>query len=158
MTENTLSRPASTNAASLKPGRRRLLTLGAIGDSKWIKRQIDRLRDVLASELERRGVEVGIAEACLLQSVCRHERHAQLVQRWLRQRGDDLDDDLKLRFSKEVCEASDRRDRALEKLGLKPSAAAGCAWDVALAAEATTTPNTPDATAGHVDAQEGQQQ
>ena len=67
--------------------------------------------------LQAKG-EITLGDAALVDSATKWTRHELLVNRWLRLKEKDLTSDQLLRFSREIAEASDRRDRAISKLKL----------------------------------------
>ncbi len=87
-----------------------------------IRKARDEMRQALeAAVVEARGT-VGAYEAAIVQTACRWAAHGALAARWLRFAFDELSHAERLAFSREVCKASNERDRCLEKLGLgKPA-------------------------------------
>ncbi len=74
--------------------------------------------------LERRG-EIGLWESCCIQTAIRYEQVSQLCARWLREANGKLTHAERLGYAKQIAEASDRRDRVLQRLGLDKSDADG---------------------------------
>ncbi len=86
-----------------------------------MRRLIGQFRHSLEDVVLQRVGEVSLYSGALIQSACRHEGRAQLLQRWLREldKGDkspSIHD--KLAILKEIGAASDARDRCLKQLGL----------------------------------------
>jgi len=75
-------------------------------------------RCVRAAVTERTGSEPTLYEEALVLSVARHEQRAQLAGRWLRLEGDSLSIEQRLALLKTISDASDQRDKCLQKLGL----------------------------------------
>ena len=67
---------------------------------------------------ERTGAPATLFEEALLLSAVRHETRAQLAGRWLRIEGEKLDVEKRLALLKTISDASDQRDRCLQRLGL----------------------------------------
>ena len=53
-----------------------------------------------------------------MNSACRHERRAALAERWLRVNADELDVSAKLNLLKTISDATDSRDKCLDRLKL----------------------------------------
>lgn len=96
------------------------------------------LRQHLENAVVRQHGEVSILHAAYIQSCTRHEMRAMLVQKWLRGEGAALPVLDRLPFLKQISDASDQRDRCLEKLGLNRS-------ERPLWGEAFTTPQASPA-------------
>lgn len=77
-------------------------------------------RQIVAAIVAVRG-ELTIDETATLQTACRWETHSMLAQRWLKLRADEMSPELLLKFSREICVASERRDVALRLLRLDPA-------------------------------------
>lgn len=86
-------------------------------------RHIERDIGVFRRALERAVVdargEVSLADAASIQTITRLEAHARLAARWLRERAASMDDETRLRYSAAIAATSERRDRVLERLGLR---------------------------------------
>lgn len=63
-----------------------------------------------------------VAHKALIQSACRHEARAALVQYWLCERAKKMTDSDRLAYLREIGAASDARDRCLKALGLDRAA------------------------------------
>lgn len=87
--------------------------------ASYVRRLIGRMRSVLERAVLDSFGEVGPTEAALIQSACRHEGRALLAQRWLRE-GTDLPVKDRLAMLQVIGNATDSRDRAIEKLKLTP--------------------------------------
>jgi len=92
----------------------------------WIILLSRRFQHSLVAAVKRQRAEIGqdpddveltLWELAAIQTCVRWERHAVLSQRWMR-----VHDDLKpmelLHFSREVCRASNERDKCMRSLGL----------------------------------------
>ena len=87
----------------------------------YVGRLVGQLRQSLESTVMQRESEVTVYNAAVIQSVCRHEGRAQLLQRWLREleKGDNgasIHD--RVSILKEIGSATDARDKCLRALGL----------------------------------------
>jgi len=96
--------------------------------------------------LERRG-EIGLWESCCIQTAIRYEQVSQLCARWLREAGSKLTHAERLGYAKQIAEASDRRDRVLQRLGLDKSEEADIFTD--LYAAPATALSAPAGGNGH---------
>ena len=85
-------------------------------DAKHLENRINKFRRSLEDRvLELRG-SITLAEAAIVQTCLRWERHAALAQRWLTLQGDELTPDDRLKFSREIARASSERDKAIAQL------------------------------------------
>ena len=83
-----------------------------------IRRAINTFRRSLESTVfEDRG-EVSLADAALINSAFRWERHAQLCQRWLMLEHEKLSDSDRIAYSRDVARASTERDKCIAALKL----------------------------------------
>lgn len=120
-------------------------SLGRVEDDAYAFRSA-----VEAAVVERHG-EISLTNACLVATASRWERHGLLALRWLRERHDALDDAQRLAYSKAIAEASERRDKAIERLALDtdPTTDAWAAYDAHVARQraiaAPTANSTSDA-------------
>ncbi|MDX1968992.1 MAG: hypothetical protein SFV23_17585 [Planctomycetaceae bacterium] len=90
-------------------------------------------RETESAVIERFG-EVDLYRAAVIQSAVRHETRAQLIGRWLRvaeEQGEKLTLIDRANLLKQLSDASDARDKCLERIGLdKPVSAHGPApWE-----------------------------
>lgn len=87
----------------------------------YIEHQVKALRRFVISEL-RGGAGSGgpltTYQEALVQSAMRHETRAALAQRWLRLEGAALSINDRLALTKAITDASDNRDKCLQRLGL----------------------------------------
>ncbi len=67
--------------------------------------------------------------SALCQSAARHEARALLASRWLKREGESLSLSERLQLLATIGNATDSRDKCLEKLGLNRSAAPANPWD-----------------------------
>ncbi len=89
-------------------------------DSKYIEYTLNALRLALeAAVLDSHGA-VTVTHAALVQSAVRHERRAALAERWGRVKPD-LTLSEKLSIEREIGNATDARDRCIERLKLDES-------------------------------------
>lgn len=82
-----------------------------------IVRRIGEFKTAIEAAVMANRSEITLADACLIQTCLRWERHAQCAQKWLRD-NPDLPPADKLNFSREIARASSERDKALANLGL----------------------------------------
>ena len=86
--------------------------------ASYVTRLVRQLRRALdAATLDQHG-EITIYQSATIQTACRHEVRAMLLQRWLRNEDASLSTDEKVRMLAEIGKASDARDRCLKALGL----------------------------------------
>ncbi len=62
--------------------------------------------------------KVDVKDSLLIVTACRNEQVAMLAQRWLKSEGENMEDNTRLAYAREVALASERRDKAVDKLGL----------------------------------------
>ncbi len=90
--------------------------------TRYIEHACNRLRVQLENAVLSAKQQVSIPDAACIQTVYTWERHAMLSHHWLRKRYDDLSDDQRLLFSREVAKARTERDRAMARLGIEGNA------------------------------------
>lgn len=101
-------------------GLRRTFTTGRLPrGSSYIGGTLQALRREIETALLARDGAIGIGAAAATQTACRHERTAQLAQKWLAE-NPEMPLELKLKFANQVAVSSEARDRALKALGLDP--------------------------------------
>ena len=91
------------------------------------------LRHSLEDILIERESEVTIYNAAVIQSACRHEGRAQLLQRWLRElHNGDKSPSVQDRLSilREIGSATDARDKCLKSLRLHEKPEEDDAWPI----------------------------
>lgn len=114
----------------------------------WITNRVGRVRRSLeAAVLERHG-ELSLKHLMLIQTACRCEVVSLLSQRWLRLREATMSHDQRLSYLNNIASASERRDKAVEKLNLDPTETASV-LDALYAAPVTPLP--PEAEGGSDD-------
>jgi hypothetical protein len=110
------------NRNSMLHGTRGALSLGRYPKGcSYIRRIIGMFRMQLETSVQDSHDSIGVYHAALIQSACRHETRALLLNRWLREQPDASLAD-KLALMRDITNASDSRDKCLEKLGLSKSA------------------------------------
>lgn len=82
-----------------------------------VRRYVGRMRAELEAAVCERHGQIGVYEAALVQSACRHEGRALLLQRLLRVEPG-LSVTERLGIVREIGSASDSRDKCLKGLGL----------------------------------------
>lgn len=118
----------------------------------YISTRVEKLREVIETQLCDQKGEVTITEAATINSMVRWERHALLAMRWLRQHVDDMTHDQRLAYSREIARASSERDKCLRSLKLDEFELEPHDWTTTLAAtplpdsKPTTTTNASAAT------------
>lgn len=95
------------------------LSLGALPDGcTYIASLTGALRrDLEAAVIAERGPTISLTDAGLITTICRHERHALMCQKWLRSTPG-MAPETRLAFSREIVHAAERRDRAIRALQL----------------------------------------
>ena len=91
------------------------------------------LRHSLENILIERESEVTIYDAAVIQSACRHEGRAQLLQRWLRELDNgDKSPSVQDRLSilREIGSATDARDKCLKSLRLHEKPEEDDSWPI----------------------------
>jgi hypothetical protein len=84
----------------------------------FIENRVNALRrQVEDAVLAVKGV-ISLLDAATINSILKHERHGLLAAHWLRKEASSLSAGDRLRFSAEVCKASDNRDKNIRALGL----------------------------------------
>jgi hypothetical protein len=92
---------------------------GKLPASNWrVRKLLNSLRTALESEVVVRRGEIDVYAAALIQSAIRHEGVCALWAQHLKDHGDVLTLTERLNVCKEIRNATDARDRCLEKLGL----------------------------------------
>lgn len=84
----------------------------------YIARSTSQFRTALEGAIVEMKGEISLHDAAVIQTAIRWERHALLVQRWLRKELTELTPDQRLSFSRDVARASAERDKCLRVLGL----------------------------------------
>ena len=152
MANHTNSRGAQNgNRNAIRTGVYSFLTTGKYPrGASYVGRLIGQLRHSLESIVLGREGEVSVFNAAVIQSACRHEGRAQLLQRWLREidgggnvkKPPSLQD--RVSILREIGNASDSRDRCLRALGLHEKPTDDDAWPtITVAPRATDVPAGP---------------
>ena len=104
--------------------------------AEYVGRLIGQLRLSLEGIVMERESEVTVYNAAVIQSACRHEGRAQLLQRWLREldKGGSPSIQDRLAILKEIGNASDARDKCLKALGLHEKPQEEDAWPTIMVA------------------------
>lgn len=84
---------------------------------KYIEIAVNSFRRQIEDAVSESVAQSGVMQAALVHSACRHERRAQLAERWLRINAD-LPLNERLGLLKTISDATDSRDRCLERLRL----------------------------------------
>lgn len=84
----------------------------------YIYQLVGGLRKQLEDAVVNKQGELNIYHAAVVQTACRLEGRAQLLSRWLKQKGDGMNDGTRLQYLRDITLASEARDRALKQLGL----------------------------------------
>ena len=111
------------NRNATRNGKYGWLAIGSLPvGASYVRRCVGKLRRELEIAVQSQDGELGAYKAGLCQSAARHEGRALLAVRWLRERGDRMNDMERLAYLKEIGAATDARDRCLRALGLdKPA-------------------------------------
>jgi hypothetical protein len=94
----------------------------------YIKRIVDELRRRIEAAVVAEHGAIPLVAAASINTATRWERHALLAQRWLRLRADEMSDDQRLAYSRDVAKASAERDKALATLRLPGPGDSGDPW------------------------------
>ena len=106
------------NANAMTSGRYGLVMGRLPKGCSYIRAVCSTLRRELEESVVSSHGEIDLASAATIATACRFERHALLCSRWLRECLT-LDAEKQIAFSREVANASERRDKAIRSLGLK---------------------------------------
>jgi hypothetical protein len=90
--------------------------------ASYVQRLVSGLRRDLERALAKQGERAEIWQAAVIQTACRHEARALLLQRKLREQADALTVEQFSMLLRDLSAASDARDRCLKMLGLDKSA------------------------------------
>ncbi len=110
----------------------------------YVRRLIGQFRHSLEDTVLQRDGEVSLYDGAVIQSACRHEGRAQLLQRWLREvNADDSNGNNsiqdRLSILREIGNATDARDKCLKSLRLHEKPEEDDTWPT------ITVTNTPEA-------------
>jgi hypothetical protein len=98
--------------------------------ASYVQRLVSGLRRGLEYAIAERGIKAEEYAVCLIQSACRHEARALLLQRKLRNEVENLTTDQYLAVLRDLSAATDARDRCLKGLrldeALKPLSVTDC--------------------------------
>lgn len=83
-----------------------------------IRKSVDTFRRATEAAILDQHGEISLYHASLVNSAYRHERTAALCERWVRVEQENLDPSQRLAYLKLISDATDRRDKCLERLGL----------------------------------------
>lgn len=118
--------PDPNHRANLRHGLRcSQLPAGCSGIQNTVRDLRTRLEDALLA----RGGDVSFVQACAINTACRHEQHALLAAKWLRDEGPKLSADQRMRFADAAIAASEKRDRIIGRLLGEPGSKATTAAD-----------------------------
>jgi len=145
------------NLNAQKHGLYAFLALGSLPKgASYIRRQGGRLRVQLTQAVLESGRKVGVTAAATINSACRHEGRAMLLQRYLRLEAD-LPLAARIQLLREIGMATDSRDRCIRSLRLDVESPAP--WDSLLSDPmgqlGLTGVDVDDAGDGPVGAQDG---
>lgn len=114
---NQLARPGApkSNGNAIRHG----LKAGRLPkDARYIEYRMNAFRRELESAVIDCKSEVSLTDAALIQTAMRWERHAELCQRWLTKKQNELKPEQLMQFSRDIARASAERDKAITALGL----------------------------------------
>jgi len=107
------------NRNRMTHGIRGWLTIGSLPKgASYVRRIVGEFRRQIESGVLTVSGELTPYASALCQSATRHEARALLAGRWMRQQGEGLPLSDRLALLKAIADATDARDRCLEKLGL----------------------------------------
>lgn len=96
------------------------LELGTLPDSmKRVEGDVYAFRRLVENAVMEAKGSIGLIDAALIQTACRHERASRLALAWLRGHEGELSHAERLAYSKAIAEASERRDKAIAALRLE---------------------------------------
>jgi len=114
-TKPTFTREEVRTVKAMRHG----LTLSKLPyNCKYIETHVNKLRKQLEDQVIDVKGEISITDAANIQTVCKWERHGKLCERWLRKEGDKLKPSERIQYSKEIADASTKRDKAIKALNL----------------------------------------
>lgn len=97
-------------------------------DCKDIEINVNKLRRNIEDAVLKSKGQISVTDAGLINTAIKWERHSALAHRWLTRQYKKLKPSEQLHFSKEVATASDKRDAALEALGLGVDGTSSMPW------------------------------
>jgi hypothetical protein len=116
-------------------------TLGSLPPGcTHIRKLCAKLRNQLEQAVTAEHGEVSLLSAATIQTAVRHERHAQLAQKWLKD-NPDINVETRLAISRDIASASEKRDKCLRLLNIDRKRTAN-PWDSLHAAAALPGPQT----------------
>jgi hypothetical protein len=118
-----------SNRNNLQHGLRSLVRGRLPAGGTYIAATVRLLEQQIEAAVVQARRSVSIADAALIHTAGRWERHAMLCQRWLRV-NENLTPEQQLKFSREICMASERRDAAIRALGIGAGADPANPWSV----------------------------
>jgi hypothetical protein len=86
--------------------------------AKFIEHRMNAMRRQLEDAVIAAKSEISLQDAANIQTCIKWERHGALAQLWLRKKSSELKPNELLNFSREIADASDKRDKAIERLKL----------------------------------------
>lgn len=86
--------------------------------AQYIEHRVNGLRRQLEKHVLALRGEVTLTDAAHINSAIKWERHSALALRWLRHEEANMSDSDRLKYSREIADASDKRDRAIRHLNL----------------------------------------
>jgi len=103
----------------LRSGERHGLTIGRCpAGSQYVGRLLSQFRRGLEQAVRQTKGTISRADAGLIDRAVHWHRHSLLARRWLREAGDTLSPEERLRFSYAVADACDRREASIGRLGI----------------------------------------
>ncbi len=109
------------------------LELGTLPDAmKRIEGDVYAFRRLVENAVMEAKGTIGLIDAALVQTACRHERASRLALAWLRQHEAELTHSERLAYSKAIADSSAARDKTLERLKIDHDAESDVAASYAL--------------------------
>ena len=145
--------PTRSNGPGAPPANRNAIRSGVYSflangryprGASYVGRLIGQFRHSLEDVILQRDGEVSLYNGAVIQSACRHEGRAELLQRWLREvdagnRNDNSSIQDRLSILREIGSATDARDKCLKSLRLHEKPEEDDTWPT------ITVTNTPEA-------------
>lgn len=120
--------------------------------TRYITAKLCIFRDALEQACIAAHGQVGLLHAAAISTALRWERASALSTKWFREHGDEMDVLDRVTLQKSIAEASERRDRAIEKLKLDAKPAD--VWAEVYSQPLPSTPPQPSGDSEHVQAPE----
>lgn len=95
--------------------------------ASYVEKITRKLLIQIEAEVVRVRGTISLTDASTINAIVRWERHCQLMQLWLR-KGKDLTPDQCMKYSREICLATEKRDAAIRRLDIGQALASRSPW------------------------------